>query len=129
MAKVELSTSTEAFLARKMDGVAFGHRDHLRVAFDLLRRHDFIDATTLYAKGIRSIAASAGVPEKFNTTMTYAFMSLIAERLLDAPTDSFDAFLARNPDLMESDLLYQWYYQYLLRSDKARRIFLLPRRN
>lgn len=122
----ECAPITHAFRDQSLHPASFHHADHVRVAFDLLRHHDFIDAAAAYAKGIRTIAANAGVPQKFNLTITYAFISLIAERLAANPVDTFDTFVLANPDLMNKDVLTRWYREDRLNSDMARTLFLLP---
>lgn len=57
---------------------------------------------------------------------SYAFMSLIAERLAADSGCSFDMFVSKNPDLMSKDVLMRWYAGERLGSDMAREIFLLP---
>ncbi len=117
---------TRAFRNQSLDAAGFGHVDHLRVAYDLLQGADFIDATTEYARGIQFLAARAGAADKFNLTITYAFMSLIAEALARAPAPDFDSFLAANPDLLSPDLLTRWYTPDRLHSPTAREILLMP---
>ncbi len=117
---------TRAFEAHSIDNSTFGHADHVRVAYDLLRKYDFIDAAATYAKGIRTLAAKAGAPMKFNLTITYAFMSLIAERMAGTQAAGFEDFVLANPDLMSKSVLKQWYSDDRLDSDLARGVFLLP---
>ncbi|MFQ6548111.1 hypothetical protein AADZ90_009135 [Aestuariibius sp. 2305UL40-4] len=117
---------TLAFEAHDIDAATFHHAEHVRVAFDLLRKYDFLDASVIYAKGIRTIAARAGAPRKFNLTITYAFLSLIAERLAMKPANDFDVFVGENPDLMSKNVLLRWYDAERLSTDAARAIFLLP---
>ncbi len=117
---------TRAFEAHEIDNSAFDHPAHVQVAFELLKKYDIIDASAIYAKGIRALAAKAGAPEKFNLTITYAFMSLIAERMDQAPHEGFDAFIAANPDMMDKTVLGRWYGADRLHSATARNIFLLP---
>lgn len=123
---MERAPVTVAFEAREIDNSSFHHSDHVRVAFDLLKKYDFVDASTNYAKGIKTMSAKAGAPNKFNLTITYAFMSLIAERLATNPNVEFDAFVSANPDLMSKDVLLRWYDKERLNTDSARSIFLLP---
>ena len=123
------ATVTDDFRADKVDGATFSHQDHVRVAYDLLRSHDFIAAASLYAKGIKSLTTRAGVPEKLNLTITYAFLSVSAERMAAGGGDSFEGFAEDNPDLMSKDVLLGWYEADRLHSDTARQIFLLPRRH
>lgn len=121
-----LSPMTRRFIDREIDNRAFRHDDHVLVAYDLLRIRPFDEAAALYARGIRELAARAGAPEKFNTTITFAYLSLIAERMDSGPAPSFDAFAATNPDLLSKTALDRWYAPERLHSDAARRMFLMP---
>ncbi|RLJ99867.1 hypothetical protein [Ruegeria conchae] len=123
---IQVSDITVAFEAHTIDNTKFGHAQHVQVAFDLLRKYDFIDAAAIYAKGIRTLATNAGAPGKFNLTITYAFMSLIAERMAQGPNHSFEAFIADYPELMSKNALERLYADDRLNSDLARGIFLLP---
>ncbi|MEM6638979.1 MAG: hypothetical protein AAF610_03670 [Pseudomonadota bacterium] len=104
----------------------FHHEEHVRVAFAMLRQHDFVDACARYARTIRAMAAGAGAPEKFNTTITFAFMSLVAERAAKTPSQDIEEFLAANPDLLDKHLLRRWYSDKELSSADARARFILP---
>jgi len=121
-----LSDLTRRFEARTVDAAAFRHAEHVRVAYDLLANYAFLDATTLYATGIRRLAEMAGAPQKFNMTITCAFLSLIAERMARDDGGSCEEFLARNPDLLSKDLLAHWYAPDRLHSEIARTVFLMP---
>ncbi|AXT27963.1 hypothetical protein D1823_16165 [Ruegeria sp. AD91A] len=57
---------TSAFEAHAIDNTTFGHAEHVQVAYDLLRKYDFIDAAAIYAKGLRTPATNAGAPDTFN---------------------------------------------------------------
>lgn len=124
--KIKCAAITRDFEAHSIDNNSFHHAEHVRVAFDLLRKYDFIDAAAIYAKGIRAIAESAGAPGKFNLTITFAFMSLIAERLANTPEDGFEKFASVNTDLMDKGVLAKWYSPKRLQSETARAVFLLP---
>ncbi len=111
----------------------FGHFDHVKVAYGMLGRYDFMDASHRYALTIKAMADRAGAPEKFNATITFAFMSLIAERISNMDSsnrdkEGFDAFLSSNPDLLKTNALSAWYSHERLTSAKARTQFLLPDR-
>ena len=117
---------TRSFEAHDLDNTTFHHAEHVQVAFDLLNKYDFIDAASIYAKGIRAIAARAGAPHKFNLTITYAFMSLIAERMTQSSYKDIADFFDRNPDLLSREILSKWYGPERLQSDAARSVFLMP---
>jgi hypothetical protein len=50
------------------------------VAFEILRRHDFLDAARAYSDALKD-AARAGNPAAYHETITPAFLALIAERM------------------------------------------------
>ena len=104
----------------------FRHADHVQTGYDMSGRYDFVDACARFASTIRAMAESAGVPEKYNATITIAFLSLIAERRSQSDSRDLGSFLASNPDLLEKDLLKSWYSEERLNSPLAREQFLLP---
>jgi hypothetical protein len=104
----------------------FAHRDHVQIAFEMLKRHDFPETVLLFSRTLRAMAEKAGRPEAFHQTVTIAFLSLIAERMDGAPADDFAAFARANPELLEKTLLARWYGAERLNSAVARRTFLLP---
>lgn len=119
----ELLTQFEAF---KVNPAEFGHRQHIQVAFEMLHKYEYVDACAKYANAINTIATNAGAPEKFNVTITFAFLSLIAKRLQATKSSNFEEFLAQNEDLLSKGALSTWYSSEQLRSDFARTHFLLP---
>ena len=124
----DFAQMTRDFEAGTIDPNSFDHEAHLAVAFHLLRREDFLTATALYARQIREMAKAAGVPEKFNTTITVALMSLLAERMTNYQGDEVAPFLAQNPDLKSGNLLSSWYQDGQLQTPLAKQIFMMPRR-
>jgi hypothetical protein len=107
------------FVHGEMDAASFRHADHVRLGFEMLRRHDFAETVYLYSRALRGMA-----PQAFHHTITIASLSLIAERM--ALEDDFPNFAARNPDLFEKSTLLSRYSPERLTSDAARRTFLLP---
>lgn len=110
----------------ELEAPAFRHSDHIQVAYALLDRGDFVKACALYASTIRTMAENVGVPQKFNTTITFAFMSLVAERKEQSNARDFASFIESNPDLLDKNILTRWYSKERLTSAAARRRFLLP---
>ena len=65
----------------------------------------------------------------YHETITYAFIFLINERIeRDGRTDSWEAFVARNTDLLTRGkaVLEAYYRTETLDSDLARKVFLMP---
>lgn len=116
----------ERFLRGATDPAQFPHREHLRMAFELLARHDFAETVLRYSRALRTMSARAGKPEAFHQTITIAFLALVAERREHGTADDFAAFARANPDLLEKSVLGRWYGPQRLGSEAARRTFLLP---
>ena len=114
------------FEAMTLDPESFGHYEHVVVAFELLGKYRYLDAVEKYAKSIEAIARAADAPEKFNLTITVAFLSLIAERRRLCPVGDFESFIEENNDLLDSSVLLRWYSTERLLSAEARQQFLLP---
>ena len=116
----------QRMVAGTLDPGEFGHLDHVGVAYEALARHEFYDAAGIIASGIRNLAERAGAPDKFHATITWAFLSLIAERMQTTEHDSAADFIRRNPDIGNGSALAPWYTDQRLKSDLARSIALLP---
>lgn len=112
----------------RLDPSGFDHRAHLGVAYEMLTRHEVFEAMAIYARGLRQVTEQAGVPEKFNATVTLAFLSLAAQRIAQQGCVDVEQFLRDNSDLLTSGVLGQYYASDQLGSDLARRVPLLPQR-
>jgi hypothetical protein len=115
----------ERFVRGEMAPAGFAHREHVRMAFEMLRRHDFAETALHFSRALRSMARRAGKPQAFHQTVTIAFLALIAERM-ESGCQDFSAFERSNPDLMAKGVLSRWYGPERLASERARRTFLLP---
>jgi hypothetical protein len=116
----------ERFVRGEIVPGEFPHREHVHVAFEMLKRHDFPETVLLFSRTLRAMAQKAGRPEAFHQTVTIAFLSLIAERMEYGGAADFAGFAQANPDLLEKTLLTRWYSAARLASAAARRTFLLP---
>lgn len=115
------------FEGLEIDPAHFGHRQHVQVAFEMLRQYRYIDACAKYSNTINTMATNVGAADKFNVTITFAFLSLIAQRIdQEESWPSFEDFIARNEDLLSRSALDKWYSSDALQSDFARTHFLLP---
>ena len=125
MAIEALPDDLRTFLHGETDARNFRHADHVRMAFEILKRHpDFLEAATAYSRALKAIAARAGNPGAHHETITLAFLSLIAERSADF--QDFEAFMASNSDLLDKNVLARWYAAERLGSALARKTFVLP---
>ena len=122
----ELPADLACFLRGELEPATFTHREHVRMAFEMLRRYDFPEAALYYSRALQSLTARAGVPGKFHQTITVAFLSLLAERLFEHGSGTFEAFAQAHPDLFDRSVLERLYSPERIASAAARTIFLLP---
>ena len=117
----------ERFVRGEIDTSAFPHREHVRMAFEMLRRHDFAETVLHYSRALRAMTARAGKPQAFNQTVTIAFLSLVAERIQESGgAADFDALVRAHPELLDKAALTRGYRPERLASEAARHTFLLP---
>src|SRR5215470_16767630 len=116
----------ERFVRGEIDATDFPHREHVRMAFEMLRRHDFAESVWLFSRALRVMTARAGKPQAFNQTVTIAFLALIAERMESGAWTDFAAFERDQPELFDKAVLARWYPRERLAGDVTRRIFVLP---
>ena len=114
------------FVHGETDAAAFPHREHVRMAFEMLRRHDFAESVWLFSRALRAMTARAGKPQAFNQTITVAFLGLVAERMESPPAADFAVFERDHPDVFDKHALARWYPRERLAADLTRRIFVLP---
>lgn len=123
---IESCLDLERFVRGELDAAAFPHREHVRMGFEMLRRHDFAETVFRFSSTLRAMAARVGKPQAFHQTVTIAFLSLIAERLDSGGYADFDSFARANADLLDKATLARWYPSERLATEAARRTFLLP---
>ena len=114
------------FVRGELDAAAFPHQEHVRMAFEMLRRHDFAESVWLFSRALRAMAAQVGKPEAFHQTVTIGFLSIIAERMEGRACADFAEFAHQHSDLLDKKVLTRWYRAERLGSPVARRTFVLP---
>ena len=118
----------ERFEACTLQPWAFGHREHLLVAWTYLRAAPFEIAATRFITSLKRFATHHGAPGKYHATVTFALLMLLAEAIDEDPKLDFDALMTKRPELLDTRKLLNRYYDLdALDSDKARRVPLLPR--
>jgi hypothetical protein len=123
----------EQFETARLPAAAFGHREHLRVGFLLLRRHgDFGEAALRFRRALRQFARSNGAEHKYHETLTWAYLALLDRCIAQDPGASFDELLRRHPGLLDhrSGLLARHYdVAAITACPVARRHLVLPERS
>ena len=107
----------------------FHHAEHVRVAWHYLREEALpVDALHRFVTNLRRFAAHNGSPGRYHETITWAYLALIHERILQDPDAEWAEFAETNADLLawQPSILDRYYTSEVLFSDVARRIFVLP---
>src|ERR1700753_450598 len=122
----------EALMQEVMAGAGrFGHRQHVQLTWLAVRRYGTPTAITLVSDGIQRTARYAGAPQKYNATVSRAWIELVGHHAT-APTGStpdqgdFEVFLGQNPALLDKRLLTRFYRPSTLASDQARATWTEP---
>ena len=121
----------DAFEALALPPPAFRHADHVRLAWIYLTRMPLPAALQRYADRLRDFAGHAGKPGLYHETITYAFLLVINERIVDGPSgEDWAGFQARNPDMFGGvkGTLGRYYSEERLGSARARAGFVMPDR-
>lgn len=107
----------------------FHHKDHVRLAWLYLNRYPLLEALQKFSNGLKNFARSLGKEQLYHETITWAYIFLINERMVQADTkQSWEEFIAGNGDLLnwQETILNRYYSKSVLDSPLAKSIFLLP---
>jgi hypothetical protein len=107
----------------------FHHADHVRLAFEYLRRYTALAALEKFSGALQRFAEAQGKAQRYHETITWAYLLLIRERMARAGCEeTWEEFAARNADLLvwKGGVLRTLYRQETLDSDLARQTFVFP---
>jgi hypothetical protein len=107
-------------------GRDFPHKAHLRVAWLYLTRLEPAEAIDRAAAGIRNLAQANGQPDLYHETLTRAWVHLVSAAIATSPVATFTELLERHPELLDKQLLLQYYSQDVLFSPRARATWVPP---
>jgi hypothetical protein len=109
-------------------GDSFHHADHVHLAFAYLSEFPVLQALEKFAAALKRFAIARGKTQLYSETITFAYFFLIHERMARSEGANWEAFSQLNPDLFvwKGGILSRYYSEETLKSDLARRIFVLP---
>jgi hypothetical protein len=111
---------------------SFHHADHVRLAFEYLRRYAVLEALERFSAALKRYAAAQGKAQLYHETITWAYLFLIRERMVrTSGPQTWEEFASDNPDLLTWErgsrgILGRYYQPETLASDAARFAFVLP---
>ncbi len=107
----------------------FHHADHVRLAFEYLRRYPALQALEKFSAALQRFAAAQGKAQRYHETITWAYLLLIRERMARGGClQSWKEFAEHNEDLLawKNGVLERLYRKETLDSDLARTTFIFP---
>ncbi|WP_034261551.1 hypothetical protein [Actinospica robiniae] len=115
------------FMAEVMAGAEhFAHRQHVHLTFLVIRRYGTSMAIGLVSNGIQMVARYAGAPQKYNATVSRAWVELIGHHVEHSAATDFETFAAHNPELLDKRLLTRFYRSATLACAEARTGWIAP---
>jgi hypothetical protein len=117
------------FLDCTLDASRFGHRQHLRAAWLLLRRYGSDEGCERFVVAIKRFVARNDARSKYHETLTRTWLAAVEDALIAVESvDDFDEFLELRPELLDPKHPELHYSPDLLWSDAARRELVEPDR-
>lgn len=107
-------------------GQHFGHRQHIHLTWLAVRRCGTAAAVELVSDGIQTTARYAGVPQKYNATVSRAWVELVGHHVAERDWDDFAAFADHHSALFDKRLLTRFYRATTLASAAARAGWVEP---
>ncbi|MGW2939193.1 hypothetical protein ACWGQ5_34640 [Streptomyces sp. NPDC055722] len=104
----------------------FGHRQHVHLTWLAVRRYGTDAAVDLVSDGIQRTARYAGAPQKYNATVSRAWVELVGHHAGQSDTADFDAFVDQHPALFDKKLLTRFYRPSTLAGTPARAGWVEP---
>ncbi|MEP6865963.1 MAG: hypothetical protein ABJE66_35415, partial [Deltaproteobacteria bacterium] len=87
------ATLLARFASLELAPGGFHHREHIRLAFAMLRGTDFGEAALRSRAGLGRFAAAAGAHAKYHETLTWAYLALVARCMAERDYPSSLALL------------------------------------
>lgn len=126
---LRVSDVVRAFEERRTLTGSLSHREHVMIAWHYARTRPALQALAELARGIQELAVALGKEGLYHETLTWAWFSLIRERMERIGVDaSWEEFSAASDDILSGRAIHEIYEKSTLDSELARRVFLMPDR-
>jgi hypothetical protein len=107
----------------------FGHREHVELAWRYLNLYPIDAAAESMSAAIRHLAKLHGAENKYHETITRTWIQFVAVHRERWGAATFEQFLERNPDLLDSKLLEHYYSPAVIAGQTARERWATPDRH
>lgn len=125
--RTEAPSQFQELMAEVMSSAdRFGHRQHIHVTWLAVRRYGTTTAIDLVSEGIQGVARYAGAPQKYNATVSRAWVELVGHHADHSDAADFNAFADQHPGLFDKKLLTRFYRPATLAGAEARTGWVAP---
>jgi hypothetical protein len=122
-----VSEVVRAFEERRTLTGSLSHREHVMIAWHYARTRPAPQALAELARGIQELAVALGKEGLYHETLTWAWFSVIRERMERVGVDAtWEEFAAAAEDILAGRALEPYYDPAVLESPLARRVFIMP---
>lgn len=122
-----MSTGFQDLMREVMAGAdRFGHRQHVQLTWLAVRRYGTAAAIGVVSDGIQETARYAGAPQKYNATVSRAWVELVGHHVSEQDTDDFDTFANHHQALLDKRLLTRFYRPATLATAQASTSWVPP---
>jgi hypothetical protein len=101
-------------------------REHVHLTWLAVRRFGVAGAVDLISDGIRRTARYAGAPQKYNATVTRAWVELVGHHVAERREAAFADFADHHRALLDKRLLMRFYRPGTLARPNARTGWVEP---
>jgi len=118
----------QAFEAGEVSPAGFNHAAHVRLAYTYLCDQDVEGAVVRMKTALLAFLSRNGISEsKYHETLTRAWVMAVDHFMRSrSPSESADAFMRANPELLDSKIMLTHYSAEVLFSADARASFVSP---
>ncbi|HMH45688.1 MAG TPA: hypothetical protein VK557_19525 [Pyrinomonadaceae bacterium] len=120
-----------AFEACTLPADRFHHPEHVRVVWLYLHRYSVLETLARFCESLKRFASANGKATLYHETISWAYVFLIHERMArSAREQTWPEFIDGNIDLFDwqTSILKSYYRDVTLKSELARKTFVLPDR-
>lgn len=123
-----MMVTPDEFEAGTFDVASFDHEAHVYVGWSMLTRYSLPETLSRFTRALLGLTQRLGLQGKYHETISWFYLIMIAERRTGDAACDWDEFRRLNPDLLSSNsgLIGQYYSADRLKSEIARRVFVLP---
>ena len=118
----------ERFEGGALDARIFSHSAHVKMAWIYLGKYDLPEALHNFSRALKNFAKVNNAPALYHETITFAYLSLIHERIQRDGGRTWVEFALTNPDIFDwkESILKKYYREETLKSDFAKKYFVFP---